>query len=87
MFSQIFLIRPSNEPVSWSEAAPGVPVRVLVAAGSNATSASSRTLRAFSLPPDGHIRTEAVFTISSADCGAGGANVVPLTAEEVLIIN
>ncbi len=83
---QIFLLRPSAEPVSWSEAAPGVPVRVLVLPPANVTSLSARTLGAFSLLPDASIRTEAVFTISSADCGSvGGAATKQqtITAEEV----
>ncbi len=84
-FSKIILIRPASEPVSWSEAAPGVPVRVMVPGGSdssvNATSAAARTLRSF---PEVEIRTEGVFTISSADCGTTGASsALPLTSEEV----
>ncbi len=84
-FIKIILIRPASEPVSWSEAAPGVPVRVMVPGGSdssvNATSAAARTLRTF---PEVEIRTEGVFTISSADCGTTGASsALPLTSEEV----
>ncbi len=73
---QIIVIRPSEEPVTWSDAVKEVPVQVIVSPGRNATTASSRLLR----HEDVSIRTEGVFTISSADCGVGAP---PLTSEEV----